>query len=53
LQEPPKCTQIAIFGLKINHLATLITYCAHKQETDLIFVGTIVLVLNPVKKLCN
>jgi hypothetical protein len=23
LPEPPKCTQIGIFGLKINHLATL------------------------------
>jgi hypothetical protein len=23
LQEPPKFTQIGIFGLKINHLATL------------------------------
>jgi hypothetical protein len=23
-QGPPKCTQIGIFGLKINHLATLV-----------------------------
>jgi hypothetical protein len=24
LQDPPKFTQIGIFGLKINHLATLV-----------------------------
>jgi hypothetical protein len=24
LQDPQKCTQITIFGLKINHLATLL-----------------------------
>jgi hypothetical protein len=24
LQDPPKCNRIAVFGLKMNHLATLV-----------------------------
>jgi hypothetical protein len=27
LQDPPKFTQIGIFGLKENHLATLLVLC--------------------------
>jgi hypothetical protein len=27
LQDPPKFTQIGIFGLKTNHLATLLAEC--------------------------
>jgi hypothetical protein len=32
LQGPPKFTQIWIFGLKTNHLATLLE-CPHTQKT--------------------
>jgi hypothetical protein len=33
LQDPPKFTQILIFGLKTNHLATLIQWMK-KFETE-------------------
>jgi hypothetical protein len=31
LQEPPKCTQIGIFGLKTNHLAALVSRQCGRQ----------------------
>jgi hypothetical protein len=34
LQDPPKFTQIAIFGLKTNHLATLPTTAAAAKWID-------------------
>jgi hypothetical protein len=36
LQDPPKCTQIGIFGLKINHLATLLLFAASMSLRKLI-----------------
>jgi hypothetical protein len=35
IEGPPKCTQIGIFGLKINHLATL-----HSRRGCQIFLDT-------------
>jgi hypothetical protein len=32
LQDPPKFTQIWIFGLKTNHLATLVGMCVAKDR---------------------
>jgi hypothetical protein len=34
LQDPPKFTQIGIFGLKIYHLATLLDMSRHLSEWE-------------------
>jgi hypothetical protein len=33
LQDTPKYTQIGIFGLKINHLVTLVFVCCSKKKS--------------------
>jgi hypothetical protein len=39
LQDPPKLTQIWIFGFKTNHLATLLTYSLICRVIIAIHVG--------------
>jgi hypothetical protein len=38
LQDPPKCTQIGIFGLKIYHLATQLCARTGKAGSKLIYI---------------
>jgi hypothetical protein len=35
LQDPPKFTQIGIFGLKTNHLATLLSVASDFHNSEL------------------